>query len=135
MVTREEILILNFTKNPTQSRARTRDGHEGLLKKELGEGLPLFEWHPACEIIAFPSDRQLEKVRLAARSIVMARTSYSASKNWARTVSRMRSAMKGKYLSDQAIDVEIRKFAAAVDAELDMIDAPWRIRRANGMRS
>lgn len=144
-MTREEILTFTENRTSTQSRARgsevnplTHRAHclatMGYRTNNTTQGLPLFAWHPPCQVIAFPADKQVNRVRQTARVIASDRSFTSACKTWTRTLSRMCSAMRTSGFGKEVIDQEIKAFEAAVDLALAEIDAPWRIRRANGVQ-
>ena len=91
--------------------------------------LPLFEWRPPAAVIAFPLAHRTAKVRHVARKL-LDKHGAAADTYWRQTVSTLAGQMSRSGVSDTAIDVELRAFFNAVQAE--MVRLTYRGRRPGG---
>jgi hypothetical protein len=80
-----------------------------------------------CEIIPFPLDRQLFRIRQTAR-ILEVRQGAAAERFWRQEVRRLEAELIVQRLPKDVIDTELRAFAAAVQFELQ---AAARARQAD----
>jgi hypothetical protein len=93
------------------------------------DDLPLFRWTPPCRVMAFPLDKRIGRVRSVAEKLVGKR-GHTADAYWRQTVKALAGQMERAGIPKAEIDIELRAFFDAVQAE--MIRLTYRGRRPGG---
>lgn len=86
--------------------------------RETSTGLPLFDWQPACKVLAFPMVNRVGKIRDVA-SKMLTKVTDSHQEWYIKQVSESLAIHLGKIgLSEMEVDEQIRAFWTKVDAEM-----------------
>lgn len=80
--------------------------------------LPLFAWKPPVDIIAFPLDRRVGKIRDVARKLLSKSTDHHADYYAGQVTEALRRHLEKLGLSEDQQDEQIGAFWAKVDVEL-----------------
>lgn len=84
------------------------------------DDLPLFNWSPACQFIAFPLKRRIGRIRRVAE-VYDRKTERDREGYWRTTVNNLVTHLERLGYSDEQVTKEIEAFRDAVSAELFII--------------
>ncbi|MEW9837300.1 DUF6074 family protein [Mesorhizobium marinum] len=81
------------------------------------KSLPLLDWRPPCQVVVFPLNRRVGKIRRTAELLVV-RNGKSAEVYWKQVVSGIASQMHRAGVPADVVAFEIQTFNEAVQREL-----------------
>lgn len=86
--------------------------------------LPLLSWRPPCQVVPFPLERRIGKIRRTAE-VLGERHGKGADHYWKQVVSGIASQMQRAGVPADVIAFEIRQFSEAVQLELVRASTAW----------
>jgi hypothetical protein len=93
----------------------------------LDNPLSFVNRQPGCQIISFPADRRIGKIRAAASGIDRSRSAKEATDRWRRSVTALEVSLQKAGIPPLEIAQETDRFLVAVDRELFNIFSDWRL--------
>lgn len=81
------------------------------------ESLPLFQWRPSRQVLLFPLDRRVGKVRHTARKLA-GKHGEDASLYWKQVTASNRKHLERIGMNQADIEAELREFFDAVQSEM-----------------